>query len=340
MATRAKLTPASPYFARLAEKNLPFVSSGCTLFDCALGGGYVLGRVVNIVGDKSTGKTLLAIEACANFRNKYPEGHIRYAEAEAAFDQDYAEALGMPVSSISFSEEGEVTTAEEFFADLEKTIDALDGQAGLYVIDSLDALSDKAEMAMKLDDKATFGMGKQKMMSQGFRKLVRKIESSNLLIIVISQIRENIGVTFGAKYIRSGGKALDFYCSHIIWLAELGKIKKELRGNTRVIGINVKAQVKKNKIGLPYREVEFPLLFGYGIDDVQAAVEWFLGQKEYGSVLDELRLSKTTYKTALTRIRDKGPAEVQKLRDVLEPALRKAWIDIETDFLPKAGKYA
>lgn len=339
---RAVLTPASPYFARLADKNLPFISSGCALFDCALGGGFVSGRVVNIIGDKSTGKTLQAIEISANFRRKHPNGKVKYREVEAAFDQDYAQALGMPVDTIDFGEEDEVETAEEFFDEVDRMIDDLKGEHGLYILDSLDALTDNAEKKLKIGDGATYGAGKAKMMSQGFRRLVRKIEKSNLLLVVISQIRENIGAgLFGAKWTRSGGKALDFYCSQVIMLADMGKIKRESGGNERVVGLKVRARVTKNKVGLPYREVEYPLIFGYGIDDVSAMVDWLLepGQKKYADVLDKVRVSKSTKTAFMTRARDKGPAYMQELREVLEPAVRAAWIEIETQFLPKAGKY-
>lgn len=338
MATRTKLKESSPYFVRLQDKDLPFVNSGCGLFDCALGGGYVLGRVANLVGDKSTGKTLLAIEAATNFLRRYPTGIVRYLEAEAAFDQEYAQALGMPTERVEFVEG--VDTVEGMFEDMQKTIDLLNGRPCWYVVDSLDSLSDRAESERKVGEGGTYGTGKSKAMSEGFRRLVRRIEESHMGVLVISQIRENIGVTFGSKYTRSGGKALDFYSSHVVWLAEMGKIKRTARGVERVTGVSIKARVTKNKVGLPYREVTFPILFGYGVDDVTSAVEFLMDLKFGGQVLDELRLAKTTYKAAILRQRDKGPAALNEWRTVLDAACLKAWREIEVDFLPAAGKYA
>jgi protein RecA len=335
---RAALSEESPYFARLAaDKKLPFVESGCKLLDCVLGGGYVLGRVVNIVGDRSSGKTLLAIEASANFKRQYPKGVIRYLEAEAAFDEEYAQALGMPTSAVSFATD--IDTIEGWFADLNKTMDALpEGVPCLYVVDSLDSLSDTKEMARK-DDEDSFGAAKAKKISEGFRKIIRRIEEKQVLLVVISQLRDNIGAMYGAKTKRSGGRALDFYASHILWLAEIGKSKKTINGVERVVGINVKATCKKNKVGMAYRECAFTLVFGYGIDDVSANVEWLLTVAGGAAVLETLRLTAKGYKAALSRLRDQGAEAMAPVREQLNNAVVQAWRDVEVEFLPKAGKY-
>src|SRR5487761_2481019 len=166
MAARTKIeTPkeTTNYFASGTEKNLKFVSTGCALLDEVLGGGYVLGRVVNLVGDKSTGKTLLAIEASANFLKRYPKGIVRYAEAEAAFDNDYAAALGLPVERVEFADT--IFTVEDFFEALEKMLDALKDNPCLYILDSLDALSDRAELERDIDA-GTYGGNKPKQIGQ------------------------------------------------------------------------------------------------------------------------------------------------------------------------------
>lgn len=336
---RVQLTEASPYFAMLSEKDLPFVSSGCLIFDCMLGGGYVLGRVANIVGDKSTGKTLLAMEAMANFHRKYAEGRMFYRECEAAWDADYARALGLPDEVEVLDGDDKLDTVEDFFADLDKVLDDLNGAPGIYILDSLDALSDREEMKRALGD-ATYGTGKAKLMSEGFRKVVRRLEQSRLLLIVVSQIRDNIGAMFGAKHTRAGGKALDFYASQIIWLAETGKKKRVVLGIERIESINIKANCKKNKVGLAYRQCEFPILLGYGIDDVSASIEWLFKTMPDAPVLEELRLSKTGWEKALRAKRDEGYAELNEWREKLSPVVVDRWREIEITFLPKVGKYA
>lgn len=337
---------ASSYFANVKEKaGLKFVSSGCSVLDSALGGGWVLGRVVNIVGDKSAGKTLLAIEACANFHQKYPEGKIRYNEAEAAFDEAYAEALGMPVGAVDFKgmpvsakdADKHQNTIEGLHADLVYTMDQNKGRPILYIIDSLDALSDDAEQGREIGD-SSYGGSKPKKLGEMFRRLVERMEEQEVLFIVISQLRDKLNVTFGEKQTRSGGRALDFYASHIVWLAETGKIKRTMGGVERIIGVNVRARVKKNKVGLPFRECAYPIIFGYGIDDLTANVEWLLevGREEHLKVVG---MSKAGYKVRINSLRDKGGEAVRDVRQQLNTIVAEEWRLIETGFLPKSRKY-
>lgn len=293
------------------KKNQSFIPSGCTTLDLALGGGWARGRVANIVADKAVGKTLLAIEACANFNIILPKAKIRYREAESAFDDDYAAALGFPVEKVDFGEP--IETIEDVFEDLEKVIKGA-RTPELYIIDSLDALSDRAEMKRKIDD-GTFGAGKAKMLSQLFRRQVRGLAEKDITLIVISQIRDNIGAAmFAKKHQRSGGKALDFYSSQIVWLAQIEKLKSTIKGVQRTTGTWVKAQLDKNKVGLPYRSAEFKILFGYGVDDYDACFEF----------LKEV---------------NKRPPEKDTPIEELRAEVHKRWWEIENDFLPKEPKY-
>lgn len=293
------------------KTDVKFIPSGCTTLDLALGGGWARARVANIVADKAVGKTLLAIEACANFNIILPKAKIRYREAESAFDDDYAAALGFPVEKVDFGEP--IETVEDVFEDLEKVIKGARGPE-LYIIDSLDSLSDRAEMKRDIDD-GTYGAAKAKMLSQLFRRQIRGLAEKDITLIVISQIRDNIGAAmFAKKHQRSGGKALDFYSSQIVWLAQIEKIKKEIKGIKRTTGTWVKAALDKNKVGLPYREAEFKILFGYGIDDYDACFEFL---KEVNKVAPE-----------------KG-TPIEELRK----EVHKRWWEIENDFLPKESKY-
>jgi recombination protein RecA len=328
---------ASDYFAKVDKEGVDFISSGCVGLDAALGGGWPSGRVVNIVGDRSAGKTLLAIEACANFHRKFPVCHIRYAEAEAAFDVLYAEALGMPVDAVEYDSGRPLRTIEDWQKDLTEVLKANKGKPILYVLDSLDALSDEAEAERDID-KASFGASKAKKMGELFRRMVAEIEDANCTLIVISQLRDKIGVTFGEKQTRSGGRALDFYATHIVWLSEIGKIKKTIDKVERVVGTNVKARIKKNKVGLPFREFAYPIIFGYGIDDLTSSVEWLL---EVGcdDRLKEVGMSAAGYKVRIGNLRNKGGAEVKDIREKLNVIVRDEWQRIEMKFLPRSRKY-
>ena len=335
------IQPASSYFADVNQKDgLQFIKAGAAVMDSALGGGWVLGRIANIVGDRSAGKTLLAIEACANFHAVFENGKIRYAESESAFDEKYAEALGMPIDAVDFGHDKPMRTVEDWYNDMVEFLDARekDKQPGLYILDSFDALSDDAEMGREID-KGSFGAGKAKKSGELFRKLVSRIEILDVLLIVVSQIRDKLNVTFGETKTRSGGRALDFYCSHIVWLAEIGKIKKVIGGVERIIGVNVKANVKKNKVGLPFRTCQYPIIFGYGIDDLTANVEWLIEVGREEMLKEELGMSKAGYKIRIANLRDKGGDEVREARAKLNALVKREWQIIEQGFLPKSRKY-
>jgi recombination protein RecA len=257
------------------EKISEFISSGSTLLDLALsgkvGGGWRLGRICNIVGDKSTGKTLLAIEAATyvlKMLGKKEDVKVIYDETEAAFDLPYAESLGMPINDVEFRN---TVTVEEFFNELDKLLKQDDYGSLLYIMDSLDGLSSIQEMKAKIED-GSYSMSKQKKLGELFRKLVGKMRNKNITLMIISQVRDNIGVMFGPKQRRSGGKALDFYASQVVWLANKGKLGEA----DRTVGVNIKAKVDKNKIWKPYREATFPILFEYGVDDVGAMVDFLI----------------------------------------------------------------
>lgn len=294
------------------SSSLDFIASGCTVLDLVLGGGWPLGRIANIVGDKSTGKTLLAIEACANFVRAYPRGRILYAEAESAFDLSYARSLGLPERNIDVVQD--VDTVEALFSLLGTFADARlkFGQPGLFVIDSLDALSDESEMGRAVGE-GSYGTAKAKQMSQLFRRLVRKLERAKVALMIISQVRDNIGVTFGRKYTRSGGRALDFYASQVVYLAQIKMLNRTIDKVERPVGVRVRAKCTKSKVSLPYRECEFDIKFGYGTDDVTACTDWLasVGAK---------------------------PAKGLSADDLRE-RVREEWAEIEAKFSPKERKY-
>lgn len=325
------------YFA--GERAVEFVSTGCTVLDCVLGGGWPLGRIVNIVGDKAVGKTLLAIEACANFANQYPRGHIWYREAEAAFDVDYAEELGLPVTKVDFGPDGidsSWDTIEDIAEDLEACAAAAkkSGQPGLYIIDSLDAVSSRAEGKRKVGD-GTYGLEKQKEMGRIFRSQVRALKAARVALIVVSQIRDRIGVTFGDKYTRTGGKALDFYASQILWLHHMNIIKSTRGGVERPTGVRIRAKCKKNKIAASFRECEFVLLFGFGTDDIEASLKYLLEVDR----LDALGLKKADVPKYLREAAKLDSGALRVRQGEVAVVVRGVWRDVEDRFRPRQKKY-
>jgi recombination protein RecA len=291
------------------------------------------------VGDKSSGKTLLGIEACANFSVVFPKGKIFYREAEAAFDESYAKGLGLPVKQVDFGPEGIDTqwnTIEDVFEDLNARIAECKKAKvpGLYIIDSLDALSSRAELNRK-PGTPTFGGEKNKVVGELFRVLVREIESSDMAFLIISQVRENIGVAFGEKYRRAGAKSLDFYATHALWLAHLGRLSAEVGKVKRVTGVRIRAQCKKNKLSLPFRECEFDLQFGFGIKNDEASVEWL----EEVKALSTLSLKKEDVGKYLEALDKMAVSERKAEQARIREAVLATWAEIEGRFAPTRKKY-
>lgn len=336
--------PAPPrpnyYFDRATQR---FVPSGCVLLDCLVGGGWAEGKVINVVGDKAVGKTLIAIEAGANFIKKYPKGKIRYRESEATFDPSYAASVGLPTDSVDFGPDGPATewqTFDDVYEDLERTLekDRKDkGPGSLYIIDSLDALTTRAALERKVGED-TYGLEKQKMLGQMLQEQTHSYKATNTTVLFISQTREIINaMPFGKKYRRVCGKVLDFYCSQILWLSHMGKIRQTIRGIKIDTGIEVKALSEKNKVGAATGDCEFSIRFKYGIDDLWASLAFLSttnGLKPLGVANDT---------KALVAYADASEALVgedkKRRMDLVKNLVIDTWEDIHQRAEPKYKKY-
>lgn len=335
MIPRESLDPPNIYFAQ-QKKPIEFVPSGCTMLDLALGGGWAERRISNVVGDRSTGKTLIAIEAVTNFVRKYADGNAIYRETESAFDSDYAAALGLPLDRVDFGqglhnpeESAKLETVEDLFEDLDKTIKQA-AEPTFYVVDSLDALSDRAELKRPVE-KGTYGMAKPKLLSEMFRRLTARMSEKNVTLLIISQVRSNITtMPFAKSWVRSGGKALDFYSSQVLYLAQTGLIKRQVGKIIRPTGISIDAKLDKNKVSLPFRSAQFEITFGYGIDDFKASVTWL--DKNIGPSAFPHKLKPA----AVLKAMREGDEE---LIDAMRQIVTDQWFEVERSFLPTKGKY-
>ena len=292
--------------------NVESIPTGSLSLDLALGiGGLPRGRIVEIYGPESSGKTTLALHVLAEAQKM--GGEVAFVDAEHALDPTYAKALGVNVEDMLISQPDTGEQALEITEALVRS-----GAIDVIVVDSVAALVPRAEIEGEMGD--SFVGLHARLMSQALRKLTGAVGKTNTIVIFINQLREKVGVMYGNPEVTTGGRALKFYSSVRIDVRRI----EALKNGSEIIGNRTRAKVVKNKMAPPFREAEFDIMYGEGISMLGELID--LGVK-----LDLVQKSGSWYSMGETRIGQGRDSAKQYLRDNPEVA-EKLESDIRRDF--------
>ena len=320
-----------------------YLSSGSSLLNLACTGDvkkcFLKGHYYYLVGDSQSGKTFLSLTCLAEaaINKSFDKHRFIFDNAEDGalmdikhfFGSKVAGRIEAPGKKQVFSE-----TIEDFYYHVDDAIE--DGRPFIYILDSMDSLSSDAEKTKFQDQKkakrknktitGSMGDGKAKKNSAGIRQLIPSLKASGSILIVISQIRDNMGLSFEKKS-RSGGHALKFYATLEIWSSCGKKIKKTIKGKPRSIGVNTVLKIKKNRVNGKDRQVEVPIYHAIGFDDLGGCINYLLDENHWGLSGQTIKAPEFDFEGTKKELIKK--IEGENLENKLQSIVQAVWNEIE-----------
>jgi recombination protein RecA len=321
--------------ADLLKEPVDLIRTGCTVLDKCLGGGFQKGRIINVIGDSSSGKSLLVQTTAGKFQKQYKNGIVVYDEGEGGTNAKRMVAvhkLDPNRTKVPSSK-----SIEKWFCNILKYCNVAEklNIPIMYVTDSLDSMDTETtildentlEKIMKNNDMDKVfsmhkGLNKARLMSEFMKQINRRIRDSGMTLLIVSQTRIKIGVVFGDNTTINGGKALIFYCQQRIKLSESSKIKDTTStGKIKIIGVNINVRVIKNRVIEPFHYCSFPCYFDKGIDDVEANANFI---KDNSRIIKKKRIEEKWYSGSFSGLIEKARAN-KKLRKLLKHKTQEIW---------------
>ncbi len=342
------------------DKNHLFVPTGSALLNLALSdradGGYLTGKIVNVIGDSSSGKTFLCLTTLAETAHTpaFDDYLLIYDDAEAASEFNIEKLFGSKTASrilppsLDPEEPGHSHTMLDFQSNIRRLLKG--DKPFIYVQDSFDALTTDEELKHAADlqkahdagkeAKGTYGMEKAKQASILLRLIASEIKATQSLVIIISQTRDNIDPMSFQKRTRAGGKALYFYCSYEMWLAVVQKLTTKINNKNRNIGVVSRIKVTKNKSNGKTRDIDLPLYYSYGVDDTGSCIDFLVGE-DHWSKNSNGGIAATEMGVTCTRNKLIDMIEEKGWIDNLHEVTQSVWLEIEEKLkLDRKPKYA
>lgn len=327
--------------------------TGSTMLDLAcsdgIQGGFCKGSINNVVGDSSSGKTILTLTslACCAMSPSFDDYKLIYDCVERRDNFNKEHLFGKAAERIQPPMQNGGPVYSKMVQDWLYTFDKLlkDNRPFIYILDSLDVLDEYTQKKKRMEKAETISKGKSPKDDYGtfkarafndiLRHIAEPLEQTESVVVIISQTRDAIGDMFKTKT-RSGGRALEFYCNHILWMSSKGKIKKSARGKQRQIGGETKVKVTKNNLtGKQGKVVSFPIYPTYGVDDIGGMISFLVDEKEWKCSAEKVtpssKITASTWEWKAMKLDELATKVIEdNKREELKALVKDVWCDIET----------